>query len=235
MTATDVPPTIERVPIRGKPQSRMASTWHHRPRSQWNFFQRTLVDMNAQATGGKAATQGHRRGSPDAADSNGGSAGQAPSAEAQLPPVFEHSDPVPVYSVLSQHRWVFPRAIAPLLANWLFTLSTGRHLPNWLAGGMYLAYFLWYGSNLFGHLQRMTQAYGFFDGHKDRDGIPDIEVAHVTLSLLAVIVLRVTFAFSILYPQTAEGQAAMLNWKWAAMLPLNAFVYACAIDFWFYW
>jgi hypothetical protein len=197
--------------------------------------------MNAQAldgTAGKVATQGEAQGTSGARDSEGGpagAAGQAPTAEAQLPPVFEHSDPVPVYSVLSQHRWVFPRAIAPLLANWFFSMSTGKYLPNWLAGGMYLAYFIWYGSDLFGHLQRMTQAYGFFDGHKPRDGIPDIEVANVTLGLLAVIVLRVTFAFVILYPATVEGQSTMLNWKWALLLPLNAFVYACAIDFWFYW
>lgn len=232
---------MEATPIREKPQSRMASTWHHRPRSEWNFFQRTLVDMHAQAVSNTAPGPAvkddgaNASGTAGSGDGPTATAGHTSGATAESPPVYEHSDPVPVYSVLSQHRWVFPRAIAPLLANWLFSMGTGKCLPNWLAAGFYLIYFLWYGSDLFGHLQRMTHAYGFFDGHKPRDGIPDIEVANVTLGLFAVIVLRLTFAFSMLYPPTAEGQSTMLNWKWALLLPLNAFVYACAIDFWFYW
>lgn len=187
-------------------KSKMSATWHTKPREEWSFFERTLVDLNILQ---------------DPHDS-------------ERPPVHPKEAPVPYFPIYEQWKWILPRATAPLLINWGYSIVTGKNVPNYVAGPLYLACFLMYGTSLFNSLRRMGKAYGFFDGAKQRDGIPDGETMNVVLELMGVISVRTFFAFALVYPKVTD-QSQMLNLEWLMYLPFRLAINACTIDFYFYW
>lgn len=190
-------------PAAGKPKS-MEATWHKQDRSKWSFFEKAIVMMGIL---------------------------QDP-AGSEPPPVFAKTDPVPVMSVWTQWKWLLPRALPPVIINYVYTTYTGQSVSRFVAGPLYLAWFIAYGGNLFRMLNRMTKKWGFFDGSVERDGIPDGDTKNVLFELLGVIVLRAIFAFTFIYP---EDQTNLLTWKIIVLMPFNLFINACVIDFWFYW
>lgn len=183
------------------PRSKFNPTWHHRPRSEWTWRERLLDDMGIL---------------------------QDPSGSLR-PPVHAMTDAVPVCSVKNQHLWVFPRAIAPLLAHFSFTRYTGINIPASIAGPVYLVYFMLYGADLFHCFRRMVKKHGTFDGAHARDGIPDEKTGRVSNELMAVVVVRTIFAFTVIYP---ADQSQLLGPKNLLAMPFSLMAYACIIDFW---
>lgn len=164
-------------------RSKFNSTWQHKPRAEWTFHERLLVDLGIL---------------------------QDPSGSAR-PPVYSMDHPVPVASFLTQHSWIFPRAAAPLLAHFAFVKATGYSIPAYVAGPLYTFYFLIYGSNLFSMLSRLVKRYGTFDGAHPRDGIPDDETTHVSIELTCVILLRAILAFTFIYPEDQSDMINLKN------------------------
>lgn len=109
------------------------ATWHHKPRSEWNFAQRVLVDLGV--------LQVYADDSP--------------------PPVFAKTDPVPVYPVWRQNAWILPRVVVPLLVHRAYMDLTGNTLHPAAAFFLYTGWMLQYGRMLFAMLRRMGQTYGF--------------------------------------------------------------------------
>ncbi|CAO1639162.1 unnamed protein product [Sympodiomycopsis kandeliae] len=196
-------PRVIPKPSANKPKS-MEATWHKKDSDKWSFFEKALVNMSIL---------------------------QDP-AGSEPPPVFEKTDPVPVMSVWTQWKWLLPRALPPLVVNWAYVQMTGQSVSRYIAGPLYLAYFIAYGGNLFRMLNRLTKHYGFFDGTVERDGIPDNDTQNVLFELLGVITLRAIFAFTFIYP---SDQSDLFNLKTLLLLPFNLFINACVLDFWFYW
>ncbi|CAO1623681.1 unnamed protein product [Parajaminaea phylloscopi] len=184
--------------------SKFNPTWHHKSHAEMSFFEKSLVDLGILQ------------------DKSG----------SERPPVHAMDEPVPVCTVWEQHRWIFPRAIAPLLVNFLFTKATGISVPRYVAFPIFTAYFIAWGSSLFRMLSKIVKKHGCFDGSHPRDGIPDEDTTQVALELSGVVGLRALVAFTFIYP---ADQSDLLNWNNMLLLPLRLFAHAVTLDFYFYW
>ncbi|EST06029.1 Fatty acid hydroxylase [Kalmanozyma brasiliensis GHG001] len=187
-------------------KGRMTASWHTKPSSEWTFHERSLIWLGVATA-------------------------NDPSNPAPAPPVYPKSAPVPVYPVWKMHRYIAPRALGPLLVHHFFTQYTGIQVPVWVATTLYLAYFIVYGTQVFAWNNAMTTKFGTFDGAAGRDGVPDVDTTSVALGLFMVVISRATIAIPYLY----EPSAPVLDWYTVAMLPVNCFMFAVAVDFWFYW
>lgn len=189
-----------------KNKGRMTASWHKRAPSEWTFYERSLIVLGVM--------------SPD-----------NPSAPRPKPPVYPKDAPVPVYPVWKLHARILPRAMAPLLIHHAFSWYTNMGVPVWIATAAYLAYFVVYGIGVFKWNNDMTLKFGTFDGAVERDGVPDVDTTSVAIGLFMVVISRAVIAVPYLY-NPAEP---VLDTKTILMLPVNAFMFAIAVDFWFYW
>ncbi|KAJ9477339.1 Sterol desaturase [Pseudozyma hubeiensis] len=206
-TATAAPAAAAADTVKSKPnKGRMTATWHTRPPSEWTFFERSLVSLGVA--------------SPD-----------DPTKPRPKPPVYPHTAPVPVYPIYKMHARILPWALAPLLVHHFFTYFTGITVPMLFATVAYLAYFVAYGGWVFSWNNRMAEKFGTFDGAKERDGVPDVDTTSVAIGLFMVVISRSVIAVPYLY----KPEEPLLDWKTIAMLPINTFMFAVAVDFWFYW
>lgn len=202
-TATATVGVSPRRPNKGK----MTSTWHLKPASEWDFFERTLVNL------GIAPYHSANKNPPPP------------------PPVYPKSAPVPVYPVWKMHVNVAPKAFAPLLLHAALHEFTQYRIPKWGAALGYLLYFIWFGSRLFKWCNDMAIKFGTFDGAAERDGVPDVDTWRVAIGLTMVVVSRAVIAVNVLY----DPESPLVSWKMLAMLPVNMFMFSTAVDFWFYW
>lgn len=176
----------------------MTSTWHHNDPSTWNFCQRALFRIGALQF-------------IDFGDA----------------PVFKDTDPIPYFPIWKQHLWVFPRAVLPLLGHALVVWSFGSFHP--LAAFVYYTLWMAYmGVATIKHLAFLTKRYGFLDGGKARDGIPDMYGGKVFWSLIGTISIRPMFALFLVYDR--HEMPSLSLW-----LPVQMFMYATVLDFFFYW
>ena len=186
-------------------KGRMTATWHTKPSSEWTFFERSLVMLGI---------------APDNSES-----------PRPKPPVYPKDAPVPVFPVWKMHRMVAPYAFAPLLAHLAFTHFTGIQVPVAAATVGYLGYFIWFGTHIFKWCNEMTTKFGTFDGAAERDGVPDVDTKSVAIGLMMVVISRAIIAVPYLY----DPSAPLLDLHTLLMLPVNMFMFATAVDFYFYW
>ncbi|SPO22272.1 related to ERG25 - C-4 methyl sterol oxidase [Ustilago trichophora] len=186
-------------------KGKMTATWHTKPSSEWTFHERALVFLGVAPDNSKSPRP--------------------------KPPVFPKDAPVPVFPVWKMHLLVAPKALAPILAHHFFTVYTGIQIPTIYATIGYLAYFVWFGTGIFRWCNDMTYKFGTFDGAAERDGVPDIDTTSVALGLFMVVISRAIIAVPYLY----KPDEPVLDLKTILMLPINMFMFAVAVDFWFYW
>ncbi|KAJ1034614.1 hypothetical protein NDA18_001470 [Ustilago nuda] len=192
--------------VRGGNRGKMTSTWHAKPASEWDFFERSLVHLGI--------TPRHSL--------------QAGPAK---PPVYPKTAPVPVFPIWKMHRLILPRALAPIVSHALFTHFTGIQVPVYMATVYYLAYFVWFGAGVFAWCNQMTDRFGTFDGSAGRDGVPDLDTWRVAIGLFMVVISRAVIAVPYLYKPSER----LFTWNTVLMLPVNMAIYAIAVDFYFYW
>lgn len=134
---------------------------------------------------------------------------------------------VPCLRKRDANRWLFPRAVTPVLLHWIFWKSTDKVGHPFL---VFLWYFTWFkiiGTSAIRLWHGVGQECGYLDGTKKREGVPDDSVHKIFLSLLSTSIGRtglVTFlSYSPLEPPA-------LDWT----LLLHLAFYPIVMDFWFY-
>ncbi|SNX82788.1 related to ERG25 - C-4 methyl sterol oxidase [Melanopsichium pennsylvanicum] len=192
-------------PLQRPNKGRMTATWHTKPSHEWNFFERSLVRLGVAPNNSESPRP--------------------------KPPVFPKDAPVPVYPIWKMHLNVLPKAVAPLLVHWFFTQSTGIKVPVYVATISYLVYFIWFGTGIFKWCNEMTMKFGTFDGSAERDGVPDLDTANVAIGLVMVVISRSLISIPYLY----NPEEPLVDVKTILMLPVNLFMFAIAVDFYFYW
>lgn len=98
------------------------------------------------------------------------------------------------------HRWVLAYACVPIILHQIYASCTRHNL------GYVLTYFLyaaWLNFTAMREVQMIRNAgyiYGYFDGDKhERDGIPDVRVREVAISLVLTSFLRALMAVMVSY------------------------------------
>lgn len=109
--------------------------------------------------------------------------------------------------------------------------STGQNLGPLPAYLLYTAFFKFNAIREMHALRRLGHIVGFLDGDVcERDGVPDVGVSKVIISLITATAVRPMFIIILSYSTSvAPGDA---DWS---LLPLEIGLYSIILDFWFYW
>lgn len=183
------------------PKDSMKSTWRLASRDQWNINHWLIEILNVH-----------------------------PIALDKEVPVHSKDDKVPYMPQWSLHVWVLFYGAIPLLIHQAYSSYTGNSLGRVAAIVLYSTVFNASVIYLVHILRRLGHTYGFLDGEKPRDGIPDVGVAKVVTSLYKTTVSRIILAAYFSY--NANQLPSQMEWKW---LPLEIGLYGVILDFWFYW
>lgn len=142
-------------------------------------------------------------------------------------PTFQPTDPVPYYPVWKQHLWLFPQAIIPLIIHYTIIKTFGSLHPfaAWSGYSMCLGII---GVGSINQMHKLSRVYGFLDAEKRRDGVPDMHSGKVLFSLTAAVTVRPTFALFLAYDRFELPSLSL----W---LPVQMFMYAVVLDFFYYW
>lgn len=154
-------------------------------------------------------------------------------------PIPKHSkeDKVPYLPQLPQHIWVLFHASIALIIHQAFLSITGfRSLHPVVVFFHYFAVFNLVVVREVQILRRLSHLYGFLDGDEhDRDGVPDVGVSRVVLSIFKTTGSRLILAIFLTYDRNFSPLDVLGSWKTWARLPLEVGLYGIAIDFFFYW
>ncbi|KAB8343231.1 hypothetical protein FH972_022821 [Carpinus fangiana] len=202
-TATTTAATPAPVAMTGSrnPKDSMKSTWRKGDKKQWTIFHWLYEILDIQ-----------------------------PSYLDKDPPVHDKKDKVPFVPAWLMHRWILYHAGVPLVLHQLYAYFYGNMGPITTVI-YYSTVFKLIGIHQLKMLRRVGYKYGFLDGDKhERDGIPDIGVMNVALSLVATVVFRMILAVVLSY--NVSQTPLQMNWL---ALPVEIGLYGVVLDFWFYW
>ncbi|EJP67528.1 fatty acid hydroxylase superfamily protein [Beauveria bassiana ARSEF 2860] len=196
------------------PKDSMKSTWLHGDRSRWKWSHKLLA----------------------------GQLTAHPEYDIDIP-VHAKTDPMPVLASWTSHVFVLLRALGTMLAHQVLLRVTGwRALPAWLVFGLYTAGALSMMGRLTTALRRLGKEHGFLDGEHARDGVPDVGVDRVAVSLGKLMLGRPGLTVLLAYRGGGADDAVAVapldvaaDPAWWAWLAVHAGVYTLALDFFFYW
>lgn len=123
--------------------------------------------------------------------------------------------------------WVLPRALAPIALHWAYWHFTGDVGHPVVAFIWYSLWFKLVGVSTIWLWHELGQKYGYLDGQKKRDGVPDDSAKKITYSLINTSEGR-TFMVTMLTYSSAVPPT--LGWN----LILQVGMYPVILDFWFY-
>ncbi|KAG2187977.1 hypothetical protein INT44_000727 [Umbelopsis vinacea] len=136
--------------------------------------------------------------------------------------------PVPKHSILRDHAFIIPWAIAPIALQYVSQVYFGRNWNRLETFGVYTANLAAFGLTSVRYLRILGEKYGHLDSvNRERDRVAQNRVTPLTLGLLATISLRTMMAAIIAYK---PGRLPQVSWK----LPFDAALYMIAVDFFFY-
>lgn len=202
-TAAPGPISSSVTPVGVRPQDSMKSNWRYDlPSSQWTIFH-WLVEIFRLH----------------------------PTNYDKVVPIHQKQDKVPAVPDWQIHRFVLFHALVPLVIHQLYTYIFQKNFNAASALLFYSISFDLIGIHQVNVLRRIGLKYGFLDGDKhERDGIPDLRVRQVVISLLSTVTFRMLLTVVLTYNKNKTP--LQLNW-WA--LPIELSLYGVVLDFWFYW
>lgn len=151
-------------------------------------------------------------------------------------PVHSKEDKIPYFSQWSQHVWVLFYSILPLLLQQALVSYTGKALGSFAVFFLYLFYSNFIVVRQVHMIRRLAHTYGFLDGDKsERDGIPDVGVSRIALSLTKVTTARLGFSVWLSYNPNISPIDVLSRVPWWGRLFLAVGIYTVVLDFWFYW
>lgn len=183
------------------PKDSMKSTWRVTSRDQWNLDHWLIEYLNVYPT----------------------------DLDKEVP-VHAPDEKVPYMKQWSLHVWILFYSAIPLLIHEAYSSYTGNSLNRFAIIALYSTVFNASVIYLVHLLRRLGHTYGFLDGDKPRDGIPDVGVHKVVTSLYKTTVSRIIMAAYFSYNH--NQLPSQMHWKW---LPLEIGLYCVTLDFWFYW
>lgn len=145
-------------------------------------------------------------------------------------PVHSKADmiqPVPEWQL---HRWILSHAAVPLVLHQAYVSYFDSSLHPVAAMIFYAISFFAIGIHQVHIVRRMGHRYGFLDGDKARNDVPDNSVAATVGSLLLTVGVRTAMMLALAYERNKAPR--QLNWR---CLVLEIGIYGIVIDFWFYW
>ncbi|KAK8141287.1 hypothetical protein G3M48_000332 [Beauveria asiatica] len=188
--------------VERNPKDSMKSTWRTADRSQWNFAHWFYELFNLHLV------------------------------DLETPvPIHDKSDKMPYVPELAMHRWILTHAAVPVAIQQIYCMYTGHNLTPLATLILYSAAFKFNAIRQLKSMRSMGHQVGFLDGDEhDRDGIPDVGVIKVFLSLIYTSISRPVFTVLLSYRAAVAPQD--INWAW---LPFEIGFYSIILDFWFYW
>ncbi|KAJ3013342.1 hypothetical protein HKX48_005819 [Thoreauomyces humboldtii] len=146
------------------------------------------------------------------------------------PPKHQESDSIPYMPDWYMHRWILSRGLLPLALHYVIVQSTGI---AWHPVVMFIFYsvsFKAIGIQQIWSLRWQGETYGFLDGDRARDDVPDASAAKIVHSLLGTATLRPLLMIYLSYDAKSGGLPCP-HWL---HLPLTIGLYGVILDFWFY-
>lgn len=155
----------------------------------------------------------------------------------QAVPKHEKTEKIPYMSQSSQHIWVLYHAFIPLALHQLYMSWVDHASVNkWVAFFYYFNAFNLILIRESHTIRYLGHKYGFLDGDvHDRDGIPDVGVGKIAMSIFKGTGARMAMAVYFTFEPTQAPLDVMTNWKWWAWLFVEIGLYGVILDFWFYW
>ncbi|KAF8306147.1 hypothetical protein DL93DRAFT_2232694 [Clavulina sp. PMI_390] len=142
------------------------------------------------------------------------------------PQVLRHGK-MAVHSYWSQHRFVFPRAAAPIVFQYISMRFFHYSWPLPLAFVVYAVSFLIFTDHMINHFNRLAEEHGFLDGDRIRDDVPDIRLASASIGSILTVTARPLLGCLLTYKRHELPHLGL----WT---PVHMFVYTALVDFWFY-
>jgi sterol desaturase/sphingolipid hydroxylase (fatty acid hydroxylase superfamily) len=188
--------------VERKPTDSIKSTWRHLDRREWNAFHWFYEILGIQPT----------------------------SLDKEVP-VHPKTDAMPYVPEWQMHRWVLFHALIPIAIQHAYHAYTGHNLRPLAAFLLYSVAFKFNAIRQLHDMRRMGHIVGFLDGDThERDGVPDVGIFKVIVSLITTSTIRPMFTVFLSYRTNAAPVDA--NWLW---LPFEIGLYGIVLDFWFYW
>lgn len=194
------------------PKDSMKSTWLRGDRSQWKWSHKLLASQLSSH----------------------------PEYDTDIP-VHAKTDPMPYLAAWTSHVFILISALGTMAAHQAALSLTGaRALPAWLVFGLYTAGALSMLGRLTTALRWLGKTHGFLDGAHARDGVPDVGVDHVAVSLGKLMLGRPGLTVLLAYSSAGAGGSstpldAVARPAWWAWLFVHVGLYTLTLDFFFYW
>ncbi|RMZ86681.1 hypothetical protein DV736_g6093, partial [Chaetothyriales sp. CBS 134916] len=188
--------------VKPNPKDSIKSTWRKSNRSEWtlNHWFYEIIDIH-------------------------------PVALDREVPVHPKTDPVPYVEPWQNHRWILFHSLVPLAIHQAYVAWTGKNMDPVIAVVFYSLAFQVIGIRQLRAIRELGHKYGFYDGDKhERDGVPDVGVSKVILSIILTLTIRPLFTVLLTYRTNLPPSSINLVW-----LPLEIGLYQIILDFWFYW
>lgn len=128
------------------------------------------------------------------------------------------------------NRWMFPRSLAPVALHWLYCKYIGGGDTAGKPLLVFIWYFLWFmiiGTDAVRMWHQLGQEYGYLDGQKKRQGVPDDSTHKIFVSLIGTALGR-----SGLVTLCAYSPDVPPSLDWTLLIQLA--MYPIILDFWFY-
>ncbi|SPO29785.1 related to ERG25 - C-4 methyl sterol oxidase [Ustilago trichophora] len=195
------------VPIkRSLGKGRMTATWPYKEPKDWNWAESVLARMGITPS-------------------------TRPSGAPAKPPVYSNDTQVPVYPIWKMYLYATPKAVAPLLVDSGITYFTGYRIGKGWAAFVYMLCFSWYSRRTAIAFQRLMLNFGTLDARAPRDNIPDLDTGNMVLHFVASTLSRIPLGTLLLY----QPNEPPLDLNTILLLPVNVFIYAVVLDFYYYW
>jgi len=151
-----------------------------------------------------------------------------PLPDDRKPPIHDKNAKVPRLRQRDFHVFLVPKVITPILiqAAYYQYFKTNPHVL-----GVFFLYFIHFqlvGKATVDFWKRVGAKYGYLNGVKPRDEIPDSDAGKVVASVLWGSSLRSLALITIAYKADISPSLSLL-------LPLQMTAYTISLDFWFYW
>ncbi|PKI82902.1 hypothetical protein MVES1_003768 [Malassezia vespertilionis] len=135
---------------------------------------------------------------------------------------------VPVYSLFSQHMYLLPRAMLPIVARWAYMTATGYTIHPVAMYFLTLAYNAHVVKSFFQHLTTLVKRHGFLDADIPRDSIPETMAGKLFTEFLTGIFVRPLLVILLSYDRYKMPSLSL----W---LPLQVAIFTLFADFVYYW
>ncbi|KAF8316092.1 hypothetical protein DL93DRAFT_2166322 [Clavulina sp. PMI_390] len=132
-----------------------------------------------------------------------------------------------VHSYWSQHTFVLPRALAPMLLQYFSMQVLGYSWPLPVAFLIYSVSFILFAINMLHEYNRLAEKHGFLDAQAPRDNVPDVRLTSTSIGLLLTVTVRPLLGCFVAYKRYELPYLSL----WT---PVHMFMYTCILDFWFY-